>query len=127
MRPSTPPRSADGRRDTGISALLGNLADGFSKLVTQHIALARMELTEDLKVLGMNAAKIAAFVPFVLLGYTFLMVAVSAWIATRLGWAAGFAIVGGAHVVIGGIGIAIAASRLKGRQVLDASMNEINR
>lgn len=115
--------------DRGISALLGNLADGFSKLVTQHLALARMELIEDVKVLGKNAGMIAAFVPFVLLGYALLMVALSALLAVNagLGWAAGFGIVGGVHLVGGAIGIALAASKLKHRQVLDGSMEEIHK
>lgn len=114
-------------KDRGISAQLGNLADGFSRLVAQHLALARLELAEDVKVLGKNAAMVAAFIPFVLIGYVFLCVGIAAWVAQSLGWAAGFAIVGGVHLVLGGVGIALAVSRLKGRAVLDDSMEEIQR
>jgi len=122
----SPPPAVD-IKERGLSAQLGSLADGLSRLVAQHLALAKLELAEDLKMLGKNAGLIAAFVPFVLIGYVFLCVALSAWVAQSLGWAAGFAIVGGAHLVLGGLGIAVAVSRIKGRAVLDASMAEIQR
>lgn len=114
-------------KDRGISAQLGNLADGFSRLVVQHIALAKTELAEDAKALGKNAGMVAAFIPFVLIGYVFLMVALAAVLARWTGWAGGFAIVGGTHLLLGGIGIAVAVSKLKSRPVLDGSMAEIHR
>ena len=113
--------------DRGISALVGRMADGFSRLVSQHITLARMELAEDAKAMGLDAARIAVFVPFVLVGYVFVCGALAAAIAPWLGWAGALAAVGGVNLVGGGIGIMGAISRLKSRQVMDNTSQELSK
>ena len=113
--------------ERGLSALVGRLTDGFSKLVTQHLTLARLELMEDARVMGSDVARIAAFVPFVLVGYAFLCAALSAFLAPWLGWAGSLALVGGVNLVGGGVGIARAASRLSAHRVMDDTTEELNR
>ncbi len=110
-----------------MTALLGRLTDGFSKLVTQHLTLARVELMEDARVMGSNVARIAAFVPFVLVGYMFLCAALSAFLARWIGWDGSLALVGTVNLVVGGVGIARAASRLSSHQVMNDSAAELNR
>ncbi len=44
------------------------MAEGFSRLVSQHLTLARLELAEDAKAMGLDVASIVVFVPFVLVG-----------------------------------------------------------
>ncbi|NTX55318.1 phage holin family protein, partial [Myxococcus sp. CA039A] len=73
--------------ERGLAALVGRMADSFSRLVTQHLQLARLELAEDLKATGMNVAMIAAFVPFILVGYAFACGALAAVLSAYLGWA----------------------------------------
>src|SRR4051812_35989445 len=109
----------------GIPALVSRLADGLGRLITEHIALAKVELAEDVKAMGGELARIAAFIPFVFVGYVFLCGAVAAVLAHFVGTAGGLAIVGGVHVVGGGFGLYRAAMRLKNRKLLDGSMTEL--
>lgn len=113
--------------DRGIPALVGRMADSFSRLVSQHITLARLELAEDAKAMGLNVARIIAFVPFVLVGYVFLCGALSVVLATWLGYAGALAVVGGLNVVGGGLGIWRAVANLQNRQVMDDSSQELSR
>jgi uncharacterized membrane protein YqjE len=113
--------------DRGISALVGRMADSFSRLVSQHITLARLELAEDAKAMGLGVARIVAFVPFLLVGYLFLCGALSVVLATWIGYAGAMAVVGGLNVVGGGLGIWRAVSNLQGRQMMDDSSQELSR
>ncbi len=113
--------------ERGLAAVVGRMADGVSRLVSQHLALARMELEEDARVMGGNVARIAAFVPFVLVGYFFLCAALALFLARWLDFAGAFALVGGVNLVGGGAGIALAASRLKSLRPMDETKEELNR
>ncbi|ADO71258.1 phage holin family protein [Stigmatella aurantiaca] len=113
--------------DRGIAALVGRMADGFSRLVSQHLTLARMEMAEDAKAMGKDVARIAAFVPFVLVGYVFVCGALAAVLAQWLGLAGGLVTVGIINLIAGGIGIRRALSRLQERRVMDDSAQELSR
>jgi hypothetical protein len=113
--------------DRGIAALVGRMADGFSRLVSQHIELARAELAQDVRGMGMDVASIAVFVPFVLVGYLFVCGALAALLAQWLGWAGALGLVGGANLVGGGIGIYGAITRLRTRGVMNQTSQELNR
>ncbi|MFL5349940.1 MAG: phage holin family protein [Hyalangium sp.] len=113
--------------DRGIAALVGRMADSFSRLVSQHITLARLELAEDAKAMGLNVARIVAFVPFVLVGYVFLCAALSVVLAAWIGYAGALAVVGGLNVVGGGLGIWRAVSNLQSGQMMNDSSQELSR
>src|SRR5687767_4490471 len=104
---------------TGIGAQVSRMAEGLSRLVVHHIALAKMELAEDAKAVGIQVGTIAALAPFVLVGYTLLCGAIAVAISPWVGTAGGLAIVGGLNVGVGLFGILRAANRLKNRQMLD--------
>src|SRR5512140_3861290 len=118
------PNGAD-IRDRGIPHLVANVADGFSRLFSQHLALARTELQQDAKAMAADVGLIAAFAPFVLVGYALLCVALGAFLARWLGLAGGLAAVGGANVLGGALGIAAAIRRLKRRELLEGSKTEL--
>ena len=99
----------------GLGGALARLADGLGRLLADHFALARVELREDLRLIARDAAMIAAFVPFVLIGYALLCVALATLLSTWVGSAGAFAIVGGVNLLVGGVGAAVAAGRLKQR------------
>jgi hypothetical protein len=103
------------------------LTDGFSKLVTQHLTLARVELVEDVQLMGTDLARIAAFVPFVLVGYTFLCAALSVLLEPWLGWVGSLAVVGALNLVAGGVGIARATARLRFHRLMADTTEELNR
>ncbi|XXF75767.1 phage holin family protein [Myxococcaceae bacterium GXIMD 01537] len=113
--------------DRGIAQLVGRMADGFSKLVSQHLQLARAELAEDVRGMGLDVAQLAIFVPFVLVGYFFICGAVAALLAPPLGWAGALAAVGGVNLAGGGYGIFRAVNRLRTRDLMDGTALELNR
>lgn len=113
--------------ERGLSVLVGRLTDGFSKLVMQHLTLARVELMDDARLMGSDVARIAAFVPFVLVGYTFVCGALSVFLARWLGWAGALALVGSVNLVGGVMGIVRAAARLKAHRLMDHTTEELNR
>ncbi len=111
----------------GVGREIARMADGLGKLLTEHLALAKLELAEDAKVMATQVAKIAAFVPFILVGYALLCAALALWLARWLGAAGGFAVVGGVNVVAGAFGVYRASARLRSHKVLDDTLEEINR
>jgi uncharacterized membrane protein YqjE len=110
-----------------VAESLRRLTEGVSRLVRDHLELAREELRTDLRKAGRDAAIVAAAIPGLFVGYVMLMVALALWIggATGNGW--GFAIVGAANLAIGGAAAGIAASRLarKDRPDMDRTASEI--
>ena len=62
---------------SGIGTHLSQLADGIGKLVAHHLQLARLELTDDAKAAGAIVAKMAVYVPFVVVGYALLCAALA--------------------------------------------------
>ncbi|MCP3141126.1 phage holin family protein [Pyxidicoccus xibeiensis] len=113
--------------ERGITALVGRMADGFSRLVTQHLQLARMELAEDVKATGLDVAMIAAFVPFILVGYAFVCGAIAALLSPWLGWAGALGGVGLLNLAGGAGGAFWAVKRLQARRVMDDSSQELTR
>jgi hypothetical protein len=113
--------------ERGLTTLVVRMTDGFSKLVTQHLSLARLELMDDAREMGTDVAYITAFVPFVLVGYAFLCAALSVFLATWLGWAGSLAAVGAINLVGGGLGIVRAVARLKAHRLMDDTTEELNR
>src|SRR5690349_17948352 len=103
----------------GLAAHISKVAEGLSKLLTELVTLARLELTQDAKTMARQAALIAGFVPFLLLGYTFLCLALTLWLTRGMALWAAFLWVGGGHLVLGGAGVALAIRRLRARPLLD--------
>lgn len=115
------------RTDRGLSALVGRMADGFSRLVTQHITLARLELAEDARSVGTHLARLALFVPFVLTGHLLVCGALALLLGRWLGMPAAFVLVGGANLAAGALGMARAARGLQSRSLLSQSQQELDR
>lgn len=108
-----------------IGNQIRELVDAFGELVSQHVRLARMELAEDARFVGMRVGLIAALAPLVLVGYGFLCVALALWLREVMHPAVAFLIVGLLNLAIGGVGIALVARQLGTRKVLNDSMSEL--
>lgn len=122
------PPYPEGLDKGGIAASLSKMADGFARLVTQHIALLKIELDQDARAVGGELGRVAVFVPFVLTGYLLLCGALAMLLARWLGVAGGLAAVGLANAVGGAIGIQRALRRLKSRQYnLGGALDEFSR
>lgn len=104
---------------------LGELVDAFSELVAQHVRLARLEVKEDARFIGLRIGVIAVFTPLILVGYGFLCVALALSLRPFLGDGFAFLLVGVVNLLVSGIGIAIAANQLSKRKILNATVLEL--
>lgn len=102
-----------------ITDALKRLTDGMSRLVRDHIALARTELKQDLRAAGKDVVLAAAGLPSLLLGYAFVMAALAFWLAQAIGMAGGFAIIGLLNLAVGGALAFVFGRRLAGRDKPD--------
>ena len=108
-----------------VIAQLRDLVDGVSALTEQHIRLARLELAEDARFVGMRVGIIAALAPLVLVGYGFICVALALLLRRVMPVDLAFFLVGLVNLVGGAVGIVRVANQLQGKQVMDASLSEL--
>ncbi|MDP2271160.1 MAG: phage holin family protein [Archangium sp.] len=104
---------------------LRELVDAFSELVAQHVRLARLEVKEDARFVGIRVGVIAVFTPLILVGYGFLCVALALSLRRFLGDGWAFLLVGLVNLLVSGIGIAIAANQLSKRKLMNATVLEL--
>lgn len=109
-----------------LGTQLRELVDAFSELVAQHVRLARMELAEDARFVGLRVGVIAALAPLILVGYGFLCVALALALRRVMAADLAFLIVGLLNLVIGGVGIAIVGKQLGERKVMHATVAELD-
>jgi uncharacterized membrane protein YqjE len=115
------------RTDRGLGALVGRMADGFSRLVTQHLALARLELAEDARSAAVQLARLALFVPFVLTGYLLVCMALVLLLGRWRGVGGALALVGALNLGVGAVGIGRVAGRLRAHVPLSHTQQELGR
>lgn len=108
-----------------IAHQIRELVDAFGELVSQHVRLARMELEEDARFVGIRIGLMATFAPLVLVGYGFLCVALAILLREVMHPALAFLLVGLLNLIGGGVGIALVARQLGTRKVLNESMSEL--
>jgi len=82
---------------------LNRLIEGFQTLVSEHLALAKVELQEDLKRMGRSLLLSAAGLPALLAGYLLANVAIALLLATVIASWAAFAIVALVNLVAGAL------------------------
>lgn len=109
----------------GLTAALGRLTDGFGRLLSDHLSLARLELREDARALGLAVARIAAFVPMILVGYGFLCGALAVLLSQWMGMGWALLIVGAVNALIGGAGAYAAVNKLQQKPVLETTREEL--
>src|SRR5262245_61428292 len=86
-----------------IVGLVRETADGFSRLVADHVRLARTELVADAKGYGQKLAGLIAAELVVGLGYALACVAGALALAQVIGSPLAFLAVGGFHLVVGAL------------------------
>jgi hypothetical protein len=117
--PGTPTPSRDA---------LQQLLDGLQAFIREHLALARVEMKDDLRSLGRDLAIGAASVPALGAGYLLLMMAIGYLIAIWLPNWASFGIVAGINLGAGGILAWSGARRaMRNRVELPRTASEIRR
>ena len=98
------------------------LAGELGHLVSQHIALAKLELRETARRTGVGVAQIAAFAPLVLVGYAFLNAALALVLGRWLPLAGAVALVGLLNVAGGILGVVLGARALRHPALGDAAV-----
>lgn len=112
---------------SGIAATVGNIADGLSKLVTQHIALARVELLDNVRSVGADLGRLVAFAPFLLVGYALCCLALAVILTPSCGRAGALLVVGGSNLLGGSAGAFFSIQRLRKKKMLAQSAEELSR
>jgi hypothetical protein len=118
----------DSHKNGRISALLTDVADGVGRLVSEHIALARAELTQELDTWGKSLGRVAASLSLLLVGYAFLCAALVAYLASKgISTAAALLLVGAANLVVGAVGVYPPLRRISQQRLLRDSLEELDR
>lgn len=101
-----------------MAQVLSELKEELKEFIATRIAILRTEMQEKYALAGAAVAFIAGGAALALVAGLFLCVAIAALLALAFGggagaWAAGFAIVGGGLLLIGGVAIGFGVSKLK--------------
>lgn len=108
-----------------LGTQLRDVVDGFSELTAQHIRLARLELAEDARFVGVRVGVIAALAPLILVGYGFLCVALALVLRRVMPADLAFLLVGLVNLIGGVAGIAVAAKQLNAKKVMHETLTEL--
>lgn len=108
-----------------LGTQLREVVDGFSELTAQHIRLARVELAEDARFVGIRVGVIAALAPLILVGYGFLCVALALALRRVMSADLAFLLVGLVNLVGGIAGIVVAAKQLGEKKVMNETLTEL--
>jgi uncharacterized membrane protein YqjE len=108
-----------------VAGQLKELLESLSALLAQHLRLARLELREDVRFVGLRIGVMAALAPLILVGYGFLCLALAMALQRVLPPDLAYLAVGLLNLVIGVAGIARVARQLQQHRVLDATVAEL--
>ena len=106
---------ADERDRESFASLLSGAINDIRELFRQEISLARVEIRDEMANLKSAVVKLSAAAVALLLGTVLLLMALSRGLAVLFDmpiWA-GFAIVGGLLVIVGGVLLAVAWPNLR--------------
>jgi hypothetical protein len=116
LHPETRPSLAQVATDT---------AEELAALFSAHIKLAHLELSRDLRLALKRAARIALFIPPLVVGYAFAMAALAAFLSGYCGRLAALSSVAALQIAIGGIGLRRALSALRRTPILERTGAEM--
>lgn len=100
---------------TPVAENLRGVSEGISRLVKEHVELAKVEVQSSVKKAAFDVALTAAGAALLALGWVLLMFAIGYGIGDNIGQGRAFLIIAAAHVVIGFALVGIFASRLKSK------------
>lgn len=118
MPPQTAPRPS-------VVQVATEAAEELADLFAAQIKLAHLELSLDLRLALKRVARIALFIPPLVVGYAFAMAALSSFLATYWGRLAALGSVGGLQLAIAGIGLQRTVSALRRTPVLERTSADV--
>ena len=89
----------------GVSDLMARLVDGVGELLAQHVALARLEVGDELHSVARVLGTLAVVTPAVVVGYAMLCLALAFTLVPLLSLPGAVALVGAANLVGGGLAL----------------------
>jgi uncharacterized membrane protein YqjE len=119
-------RNDEQERPPGVTDLVARLVDGLGQLLSQHVALARLELGEEARSVSHALGTLALFTPMLVVGYAMVCFGVAfvlaRWVA--LPWAV--LLVAAVNLAVGGVGVFNVRKALKRPRLEEttASMRE---
>jgi hypothetical protein len=103
------------------SDTIGELAD----LLAAQIKLAHLELSIDLRLALKRVARLAVFVPPLVVGYAFAMATLASFLATHCGRLVALGSVAGLQLAVGGIGLQRTLAALQRTPILKRTSAEL--
>jgi uncharacterized membrane protein YqjE len=102
-----------------LGAVARDAAEDLVDLVSAQIRLARLEVSADLRQALKRLARLALFLPPLVVGYAFAMAALASWLGTRWGHPIALGAVAALQLVVAGVGILWSLSALRRARLLD--------
>lgn len=94
-------------------------------LLGAHVKLAQLELSADLRLVLGRVARLALFVPPLVVGYAFAMAALAACLATHCGRAGALGLIAALQVAVGGVGLHRTLAALRRTPILQWTTAEV--
>ncbi len=121
---SVAPQRLENEEREGIVGLIRETVDGLRDLIADHIKLARLEMMSDAKTYGRSIAVLAVAGLVLAIGYIFGLIAAALALGTVWGAPLAFLAVGGLHLIVGGIAVTSALSKMRRTHPLHDSVVE---
>ena len=113
--------------DDGLTGRLRETVDGFGHLVTEHVQRSKLELLLGGRTLARIAALALCAAGLLLVADLLLSAATAVALAPSTGAARALLLVGGAHLALGALCVALAKGRLDRSRLLDGGTSEVGR
>lgn len=111
----------------GASGLLRQAALDLRDLLGQHVKVAQLEFMVELHAMVRRALRLAVLAVILALGYGLAMAGLGVVIGGNPTIGIPLALVGGAHVVVAGVGLVVALLRRRGLYLMKASTTAMTR
>ena len=100
-------------------------AEDLLDLFTAEIKLARLELSGELRRALKGVARVALFLPPLIVGYGFAMAAFASWLGEFWGRPKALASVAGLQIVVAGLGLLWSIAALRRTRILERTSAEV--
>jgi len=111
--------------DPSVIQVATQAAEELADLFAAQIKLAHLELSLDLRLALKRVARIALFIPPLVVGYAFAMAALSSFLATYCGRLAALGSIAGLQLAIAGIGLQRTVSALRRTPILERTSADV--
>jgi hypothetical protein len=116
---STPPRH-------GVTEMARETVLDLGHLIGQHVRVAQLEVKAELQAICRRAGLIAVLALLVTVGYGLTMAGLALILGGRASLGLPFIILGGAHMVAAGAGLAVSRLRARGAPAMGSSTAAMN-